>query len=235
MKIKYIEKTSLVDYPGKIACTLFFFGCNFKCGFCYNPELVIEEKTFDLTEKEILDFLEKRKNQLEGVCLTGGEPLISLEKDFLKKIKNFCYSIKIDTNGSFPEKLKEFLEENLVDYVAMDIKGIKEDYEKITNSKIGLRKIEESMKIVSSLKNYEFRTTFVPRFHNEEKIIEEIKWINSVIKKKIKNFALQGFKNFGKFIDMDFKNERNANEKELNYIKEKIINLGLVENFIIRV
>lgn len=235
MKIKYIEKTSLVDYPGKIACTLFFFGCNFKCGFCYNPELVIEEKTFDLTEKEILDFLEKRKNQLEGVCLTGGEPLISLEKDFLKKIKNFGYSIKIDTNGSFPEKLKEFLEENLVDYVAMDIKGIKEDYEKITNSKIGLRKIEESMKIVSSLKNYEFRTTFVPRFHNEEKIIEEIKWINSVIKKKIKNFALQGFKNFGKFIDMDFKNERNANEKELNYIKEKIINLGLVENFIIRV
>ena len=235
MKIKYIEKTSLVDYPGKIACTLFFFGCNFKCGFCYNPELVIEEKTFDLTEKEILDFLEKRKNQLEGVCLTGGEPLISLEKDFLKKIKNFGYSIKIDTNGSFPEKLKEFLEENLVDYVAMDIKGIKEDYEKITNSKIGLRKIEESMKIVSSLKNYEFRTTFVPRFHNEEKIIEEIKWINSVIKKKIKNFALQGFKNFGKFIDVDFKNERNANEKELNYIKEKIINLGLVENFIIRV
>ncbi|HKL23166.1 MAG TPA: radical SAM protein, partial [Candidatus Nanoarchaeia archaeon] len=109
MKIKGIQKTTLIDYPGKIACTLFLFGCNFRCGFCHNPELVIKEEVQDIDEKEILNFLEKRKGKLEGVCITGGEPFLTLDKNFIKKIKEKGYFVKIDTNGSFPEKLKDFI------------------------------------------------------------------------------------------------------------------------------
>src|SRR4030043_765294 len=105
MKIAGIEKITLIDYPGKIACTIFLYGCNFKCKFCHNPELVVLPIEKEIPEQEILDFLKKRKNQLEGVCITGGEPLLTLEKNFLKRIKELGYEIKIDTNGSFPEKL----------------------------------------------------------------------------------------------------------------------------------
>src|SRR6056297_544845 len=108
MKIKYLQKTTLIDYPGKIACTIFLFGCNFRCGFCHNPELVKQnhKENYSISEEEILEFLEKRKNQLEGVCFTGGEPLLTLKKEFVKKIKSLGYKIKLDTNGSFPERLK---------------------------------------------------------------------------------------------------------------------------------
>ncbi|MEM4605805.1 MAG: anaerobic ribonucleoside-triphosphate reductase activating protein [Candidatus Pacearchaeota archaeon] len=235
MKIKYIQKTTLVDYPGKIACTIFFFGCNFRCGFCYNPELVIEEKSPDLNEKEIFDFLEKRKGQLEGVCLTGGEPLLSLEENFLRKIKNLGYSIKIDTNGSFPEKLKNLIDKKLIDYISMDIKGRKEDYEKITNATADLEKVEESMKIISSFNEYEFRTTILEKFHDEKKVLEEVEWIYKVIGKKIKRFCLQGFKNEGKFIDEDFKNEKNTTEIYLNKIKDSLEKKKICEEILIRI
>jgi pyruvate formate lyase activating enzyme len=235
MKIKFVQPTTLVDYPGKLACTIFLFGCNFKCGFCYNPELVLKEATEDLREENVLEFLEKRKGQLEGVCFTGGEPLMTLEEDFLRKVKEKEYLVKMDTNGSFPEKLKEFIEKGLIDYVAMDVKGRKEDYLKIVNSGFDLEKIEESMKIVSSLENYEFRTTFVSKFHDVEKILEEVEWIYSVIGRKIKKFCLQGFKNHGKFIDESFCSEKNVFEKELMEIKEKILESGFVEEVVIRV
>ncbi len=217
MKIKGIQKTTLIDYPGKIACTIFLFGCNFRCGFCHNPELVLKTNSQDISEKEILEFLEKRKKQLEGVCITGGEPLLSLKKDFVRKIKNLGYAIKIDTNGSLPEKLKEFLDGGLIDYVAMDLKSSKENYSKVVGVEIDIGKIEESIKLLFSSKvNYEFRTTIVKRFHDEKEMKNLFAWISSLVgNKKLKNYSLQGFVNKGKLLDMNFEKEINVFEKDL--------------------
>lgn len=222
MKIKGIQKITLIDYPNKIACTLFLFGCNFKCGFCHNPELVMKESSKDLDEKDILEFLNKRKDKLEGICITGGEPLLTLEKNFLKKIKEIGYLIKIDTNGSCPEKLKEIINEKLVDFIAMDIKSCKEDYEKVCSCKIDLQKIEESIKlIVDSDLDYEFRTTIVPDLHNKENIIKLSEEINKICSKP-KKYCLQAFTNSGKFINTKYENEKNVSEKFLEEIKEAI-------------
>lgn len=222
MKIQGIQKVTLIDYPGKIACTLFLFGCNFRCGFCHNPELVINNIEEVIFEKEIFDFLEKRKNHLEGVCITGGEPLLTLNKDFLRKIKQLGYSIKIDTNGSFPEKLREFINGGLIDYVAMDIKGGKEKYSKIANAEVDLDKIEESVKIISSLKDYEFRTTIIESVHGVEEVKEIARWLNAITGKKPKKIYLQGFKNKGKFVDERFKIEGDVGENCLKRLKEAI-------------
>ena len=221
MKIKGVQKVTLIDYPEKVACTLFLFGCNFKCGFCHNPELVIREDSDDLDKMEFLNFLKKRRNKLEGVCITGGEPLVSLEKDFLKKIKSLGYSIKLDTNGSFPEKLKEFIDEKLIDFVAMDIKGPKNKYLEIINSEIDLIKIEESIILIcNSGVDYEFRTTIVPGIHNSESIEQIGKWIFVLNGGKVKKYALQGFRNSGKFIDEKFKEKENVGEEFLKNLKD---------------
>lgn len=216
-----IQKTTLIDYPGKIACTIFFYGCNFRCGFCYNPELVIEKPGKIFSEKDILDFLNQRKNKLEGVCITGGEPLLNLSEDFLRKIKELDYSIKIDTNGTNPKKLKELIDEGLIDYVAMDIKGAKEDYSLIANANVNIKDIEESIKIISGLSEYEFRTTVLEEFHDKEKIISIGEWINSLSIKKPRKYFLQGFKNNGKFIDKKFKNSLNVSENYLNLLRKE--------------
>lgn len=221
MKICGLQKTTLIDYPEKIACTIFLYGCNFRCGFCHNPELVIEENENIISEKEILDFLNKRKKYLEGVCITGGEPTLSLDKEFLKKIKEMGYLIKIDTNGSMPEKLKEIIDENLVDFVAMDVKASKENYKKITNSEIPLEKIEESIKLISKLRNYEFRTTIIEGFHGIEEMKEIARWLNELIGKP-KKYSLQAFKNSGKILSEEFRNKKDTSEKFLREIKEAI-------------
>lgn len=223
MLISGLQKTTLIDYPGKIACTIFLFGCNFKCGFCHNPELVLKNTNPEIDEKEILKFLEKRKGKLEGVCVTGGEPLLSLEKEFLKKIKSLGYKIKLDTNGSFPNKLKDLIEEKLIDYIAMDIKSSKENYSKTTASKINIKKIEESIKLIhSSGLDYEFRTTIVPGIHDEEEEIKIAEWLNQILKEKPKKYFLQGFKNSGKFIDKKYTNCENISSEYLKVLKEKI-------------
>ncbi len=221
MKIKGIQKTTLIDYPGKIACTLFLFGCNFRCGFCHNPELVVREQSDDLDQKEILEFLDKRKNKLEGVCFTGGEPLLSLDIEFVKKIKDKGYSIKIDTNGSNPDELKKFIEEKLVDYIAMDLKGSKEKYSEIVNVDVDLKKIEKSIEIiVNSGLDYEFRTTVIPKVHKEKDFENIGKWIIELIGKKPKKYYLQGFVNGGKFNDEKFKKEKDLSLFELKKIEE---------------
>ncbi len=219
MRITGLQKFTLIDYPGKIACTLFMQGCNFRCGFCHNPELVIDSGSKNYDEKEILDFLEKRKKQLEAVCITGGEPLISLDLDFLKKIKKLGYFIKIDTNGSFPGMLKKLLDLKLLDYVAMDIKASKEKYKEITNSNVDLSKIEESIRLVASLENYEFRTTIIEGKHSEDEIEKMMRWMKNLTGKKLKNFSLQGFKNSGKLLNESFKKEKNTSEKYLEDLK----------------
>ncbi len=222
MKIAGFQKLTLIDYPGKIACTLFLHGCNFKCGFCHNPGLVLYGPEKIYSEKEIIEFLEKRKSQIEGVCITGGEPLLSLDLEFLKTIKRIGYLIKIDTNGSFPEKLKELINKKLVDFVAMDIKSSKENYEKIVKFNINLDKIEESMKLVSLLEDYEFRTTIIEGIHNIEEIKKIAIWLNEIIGKKPKKFCLQGFKNKGNLISESFRNRKDTSKEFLEKLKKGI-------------
>jgi pyruvate formate lyase activating enzyme len=217
--IKGLQKLTLIDYPGKIACTVFLFGCNFRCGFCHNPELVVKPNPETYSEEEVLDFLEKRKEQLNGICFTGGEPLLTLKKDFVKKIKKLGYFVKIDTNGSNPKKLKEFLENKLVDYIAMDLKASPEKYSSVINTKAPIKKLEESIKLIIKSKiDYEFRTTILKRFHDKEELEKIGKWIIKLTKgKKPKKYFLQGFVNKGKLIDEDFRSEPNVYE---NYLKE---------------
>lgn len=237
MEILGIQKTTLVDYPGKIACTIFLFGCSFRCGFCYNAGLVLSQRkgrNNEIPKKEILDFLKKRKGKIEGVCITGGEPLMTLEKDFLKKIKSLGYKIKLDTNGSFPLRLREFIGEGLVDFVSMDVKGRKEDYLDICGVDVNIPNIEESMKIISSseeLEGYEFRTTIVGKFHDLDVLEEMGKWVSEIIGVKAKRWALQGFRNEGDFVDKIFEKEKRVFEKELvgmkngleNYAREVLV------------
>lgn len=220
MKIKHIEKSTFVDFPDKMACTIFLHGCPFRCGFCYNPSLVIREETPDLQRESILDFLRTRIGLLEGVCFTGGEPLMTLDEKFLEEIKKMGFAIKIDTNGSYPEKLKKIIEKGLVDYVAMDVKIDKENYKRIINLNFPLEKIEESIKIISELPNYEFRTTIIEKEHTQEIVEKMLEWISELIKGKIKNFSLQGFKNKGDFIDNKFREEKNTTEEYLKKISE---------------
>ena len=220
MKIKEIQKLTLIDYPGRLACVLFLSGCNFRCGFCHNPELVLQEFGENISEEEALRFLEKRKMQLDGVCITGGEPLLSLDKYFLKQIKNLGYFIKIDTNGSFPDKLKELVDEGLVDYVAMDIKASREKYKEVVNAEVDLEKIERSIKIISGLSNYEFRTTIVEGVHDVEEVKRIGEWLNRVVERKPRKFFLQGFRNKGKFIDESFNEKKDTTEEILDEMKE---------------
>jgi len=222
MKIKGLQKFTLVDYPGKIACTIFLFGCNFKCGFCHNPELVLRDSTPTISKEEILDFLKKRKGQLEGVCITGGEPLLTLDYDFVREIKDLGYPIKMDTNGTFPEKLKDLIDAKLIDCIAMDIKSSKENYSKTSGANVDMEKIEKSIKLIAnSGLDYEFRTTVVPEIHDEKEIDDLGEWMNSIIGKKPEKYFLQGFRNQGKFIDEKYSSEENITEQFLEKLKLK--------------
>jgi len=224
MKICGLQKLTLIDYPGKLACSIFLFGCNFRCGFCHNPGLVIDNKDKneieEYSEKEILEFLESRKNYLEGVCITGGEPLLSVDVEFLKKIKEMGFLIKIDTNGSFPEKLRGLISEGLIDYVAMDIKTCKEKYKDVIKCDVDLDKIEESIKLIANLPEYEFRTTILESLHSKENVLEMVKWLEEIIGRRGKRFSLQGFKKEAELLDDNFKTENNTKENYLNELKE---------------
>ncbi|UCF49852.1 MAG: anaerobic ribonucleoside-triphosphate reductase activating protein [Thermoplasmatales archaeon] len=190
MKIGGIQKTSLLDYPDIISAIVWTIGCNFRCPFCYNKEIVLGNVK-PISEKEVFSFLEMRKGMLEGLVITGGEPLIQKDiSDFCKDVKKLNYLIKIDTNGTTPKKLEELIKKNLVDYVAMDIKASKKKYDKLTNAKVNIKKIEESIKILQNSNiDYEFRTTFVPKYLTKDDIIEIAKWL-----KGSKKFYLQQFK-----------------------------------------
>lgn len=199
MNFSGFQKLTLLDYPGKVSCTLFTSGCNLRCPFCHNASLVthIDEENF-YDEEEILSFLKKRQGILEGVCITGGEPLLHEEtENFIKKVKALSYSVKLDTNGSFPDKLIYLAENNLIDYVAMDIKNSKEKY----HSSVGLKNfdmgnIEKSIRFLLSGKvPFEFRTTVVKELHTEKDIESIAKWI-----KGAENYFLQSFVDSGDLI-----------------------------------
>lgn len=196
MKIGGLQKLSLIDFPGKTAATIFLIGCNFKCPYCQNPELVDPERIKNqsaISETDFFKFLDERKSFLDGVCITGGEPTIHKDLvDFIKKIKKKGFLIKLDTNGSNPNMLEKLLNAKLLDFIAMDIKVNIPDF----NKKIAQKSIDL---IKKSGIDYEFRITVVPTIV-EEKDIEEIgKWL-----KGIKKFALQQFQN-KKVLDKSFR------------------------------
>lgn len=213
MTISGLQKTTLIDYPEKIACTVFTHGCNFRCPFCHNPELVTKplKEGEVVSEEEFFKFLKNRRYLLEGVVVTGGEPCINEDiVDFAKKIKEKGFNVKIDTNGSFPEAIQKLLEEKAVDYIAMDIKSTLEEYEATTG---GFSEVEKILRSIELIKNsnvdYEFRTTVVKGMHTKESM-ENI----ARLLKGIKNFSLQNFK-YTKSISSEFSKENEFSKKEL--------------------
>ena len=180
MRIGGLQKTSFLDYPHQMACVIFTVGCNFRCPFCHNKELVNEQISKlvneQISEEEIFTFLEQRKNILEGVVVSGGEP--TMQNDlvlFIEKIKKMGYLVKIDTNGTNPEVLQELIDKKLIDFVAMDIKNDWENYEKTIGVKTDLEKIKKSVEIIkNSGIDHQFRSTIVRGLH-DKRMIEEIK------------------------------------------------------------
>ena len=175
-----LQKLTLLDFPGKVACTVFTLGCNFRCGFCHNAPLVLTADTPPYDEEEFFRFLETRKGLLDGVAVTGGEPL--LQKDiaaFLERIKSLGFSVKLDTNGAFPEKLRSLVNGGLVDYVAMDIKNAPEKYSLTAGCAIDIEAVKQSAAFLKSgTVPFEFRTTAVAELHTEEDFREIGRWLS---------------------------------------------------------
>lgn len=199
MVIKGLQKTTLLDFPTKVACTVFTGGCNFRCPFCHNGTLVKDPKQFPTIEiSELLAFLDKRKGILDGVCITGGEPLLNKDiAELLREIKARGYAVKLDTNGSFPELLEALIDEGLIDYVAMDIKSSKEKYHLLAGTDKYNEEIEKSVKLLMSGKvDYEFRTTVIRELHELSDFEDIGKWIAGA-----KKYYLQLFKDSGDLLE----------------------------------
>lgn len=224
MLIGAITKFTLIDFPGHISAIIFTQGCNFRCPFCHNPELVLPEKFEDpIPEDEVLKFLAHRKKYLDGVEFTGGEP--TLQKDLpqmIKKIKEMGFAVKLDTNGTNPEMLKQLFSENLLDYVAMDVKSSLERYDEIAGVKTDKDKIRESISLImNNAPDYEFRTTVIKGFHN----IEEIRRIGELIQGAKRYFIQRP--HFDKTVSENFKRPPFSAEelkKFCEIIREKRVN-----------
>ncbi len=190
------QKLTLLDFPGAVACTLFTKGCNFLCPFCHNAPLVNKpEEAAAFSEEEILSFLKKRIGVLEGVCITGGEPLLQPELPaFIRKVKALGYRVKLDTNGSFPARLRALTEEGLLDYVAMDIKNSRDKYAATAGcEKLLPADIEESIDfLLSGAVPYEFRTTVVKELHTPADIAAIAHRIAGAERYFIQNFLNSG-------------------------------------------
>ncbi|MDD5696750.1 MAG: anaerobic ribonucleoside-triphosphate reductase activating protein [Candidatus Pacebacteria bacterium] len=227
MTIGGLQKVTLIDYPGKIACTVFLTRCNFRCPFCYSKELVLEEEIKKQPQTGIEDFfsfLEEKKGLLDACVICGGEPTLALElKDFLKRIKEMGFLVKIDTNGYLPEKLKELIEEKLVDYIAMDIKAPldKEKYGQATGIDVDIERIKKSIELIkNSGIDYEFRTTVVPGLHRKQDIIEMARAIGPA-----KKYFLQNFRGEKGTIDPSLEGKRAFDEEEIKEAMKEIASL----------
>ena len=193
-----LQKMTLLDYPGKVACTVFCSGCNFRCPFCHNPALATgDESTLDYRFSDILSFLENRKKKLDGICITGGEPLLYEETlELAERAKKMGFAVKVDTNGSLPERLQKIVENGLADYIAMDIKNSPEKYEKTSGSK-KLELVKESVSYLLQNKvDYEFRTTVTGNLHTAADFEEIGKWISGA-----KRYFLQKFVDSGSILN----------------------------------
>lgn len=196
MLIGGIQKLSLLDYPEKMCCTIFTIGCDYRCPFCHNSSILAHGPENNLIPKEdVLKFLRTRKGLLDGVCITGGEPLLQpgLE-DFMREIKSLGFLVKLDTNGSYPERLKNIVNDGLVDYVAMDVKNSPAKYGKTVGIEpFDVMPIRESINfLLTDAVPYEFRTTVVKEFHTDKDLVELANWIQGT-----KHYYLQSFKDSG--------------------------------------
>ena len=196
MRLGGIQKLTLLDYPGTVACTVFTLGCNMRCPFCHNSLLVTKTEEAEVyPEEDFFAFLNKRRGILDGVCVTGGEPLIHSDAgEFIAKIKALGYKVKLDTNGSFPDRLEEILKSGNVDYVAMDIKNSPEKYaETVGIPGFDVSKIQRSIEIIrSSGVEYEFRTTVVSPLHSAESIAGAAEMVKGSPKYFLQNFVDSG-------------------------------------------
>jgi pyruvate formate lyase activating enzyme len=193
MKIKGFIKNTFIEYPGKIAAMVFLPECNFRCSFCFNPQLIFESDNIpDVDESEVFDFLEKQRKWIDALVISGGEPTLQKDlPDFIERVKKMSFLVRIYTNGTNPNMLKNLFNEKLIDSIAMDIKAplTEENYEKITNVKGFLENVKESISLImNSGVDYEFRTTVVPGMHSEGDIEEISKYI-----KDANAFVLQRF------------------------------------------
>ena len=192
-----LQKMTLLDFPGKVACTVFLGGCNFRCPFCHNSELFMGKPEKLMEDEDFFKFLNTRKGLLDGVCVSGGEP--TLYKDlpaFLRKIKELGFAVKLDTNGSRPEVVKALVTEGLVDYIAMDVKNSPAMYAQTVGlEKMDLAPIEESLRfLIEGNVSYELRTTLIAQLHDEMSIQDMGVWLGSLVPgKKPKKLFLQSF------------------------------------------
>lgn len=208
--IKGVQKSSLIDYPGKVSTVVFLSKCNFNCPFCHNPELVNDSADFpDISLEEFSEYLNERKKWLDAVCITGGEPTLhSGLIDLMKLIKSKGLFVKLDTNGTNPKIIIEALKEKCVDYIAMDIKNSLDKYEETTCRKVDTSKIQESIKIIidaqnQGLINSEFRSTILPKLHT----IADLEKMSEMVH-GAKKYTLQQFKTEDALVDMAYREEK---------------------------
>ena len=219
MKIGGLQKVSLIDYPGLISAIIFLQGCNFKCSYCHNPELV-DSKLFQpcIKEKEVLDFLNMRRGKLDAVVITGGEPTIHDGLAlFIKQIKKMGFAVKLDTNGSQPQVIKNLLDEKLLDLIAMDIKAPLEKYKDIVKTQVNPDSIKESIRLILKSKiSYEFRTTVVQSQLEEKDILQIGKMIVGA-----KHYVLQKFVPV-KTLDKKLLKEKSYPDEKFQKIKKRL-------------
>ncbi|MBD3248635.1 anaerobic ribonucleoside-triphosphate reductase activating protein [Candidatus Woesearchaeota archaeon] len=211
MMIKGLQKSSLIDYPPYVSVVVFTSGCNFRCGFCHNPGLVNGEGE-DISEEEVFELLDKRKKWIDAVVITGGEPC--LQKDlveFISKVRERGFKVKLDTNGSFPDVLEDIIKRRLVDYIAMDIKSSPENYSKSAGVDIDIEKIKKSIDMIrKSGVEYEFRTTVIPGLTGLKEVVSISKMIKGADK-----YVIQNFRNSEDMIDNRFKEVDPFSKEEL--------------------
>lgn len=199
MHIGGMQKLTLLDYPGKVACTVFLSGCNLRCPYCHNPGLVLPDQINapGIPESEVFAFLEQRKGKLDGICITGGEPTLQPElPGFLEKLRELGYAIKLDTNGTYPGMLKGLLHDGILDYVAMDIKNSPQRYAETCGGADVLSRVRESVDLLlDSSIEYEFRTTVCKPLHTEKEMEEIGHWLGGA-----KRYFLQPFVDTGNLV-----------------------------------
>jgi len=216
MIIKGLQKTSLIDYPPYTISVIFVANCDFRCAFCQNPDLVNNAPNLkQYSQEEIIEFLSSRKKWLDGICITGGEPLLYPGIiDFIKKIKELNMKIKLDTNGNNSELLKKIIDDELVDYIAMDIKGPLNKYNEITKVNVNTEYIKSSIELIKNSNiEHEFRTTIIPDLNEED-----IKKIGELLK-GAKKFSIQQFRNTFKLLDESY-NKQPYPEKKLKEFRK---------------
>ncbi len=217
MKICGLNKTTLLDYPGKVAATVFLGGCNLRCPFCQNGGLVLHPGVEpEVPVEDVTALLRKRQGILDGVCVTGGEPTLTAELPyFLSQIKGLGYLVKLDTNGTRPAVIRKLLEQKLVDYIAMDIKSSMEHYEKVSGIHgMNLEEIQESVRLVmEQAPDYEFRTTVVRELHKREDFESISKWLRGA-----KVYYLQAYRDSEQVIRREFTSYSRAELEEFKEI-----------------